>query len=66
MNLNEYFNLPDTPMRNSPVGKLMVRILEEFPDLDLEFARTASRIALNGTGGGNRIDEALQKLRRRL
>jgi hypothetical protein len=31
MTLNEYLELPDTPMAESPVAKMMVRILAEYP-----------------------------------
>jgi len=34
-----YFDLATTPSRNSPVGALMRRILDESPDLSLEQAK---------------------------
>jgi len=39
MTLKEWFKQPDTPSENSPIGKLMVRILEESPELTFEEAR---------------------------
>jgi hypothetical protein len=39
MTLEEYFEQPDTPAAESPVGVLMVRIIAKNPGIDLEGAR---------------------------
>jgi hypothetical protein len=38
--LEAYFAQTDTPAANSPVGKLMVKVLEKFPTFTFEQART--------------------------
>ena len=37
--LEQYFERPDTPMPNSPCGRLMVRVLGKNPGMDFETAR---------------------------
>lgn len=37
--IEQYFERPDTPAVNSPVGNLIPRIIEKYPDLDFEQAR---------------------------
>jgi len=44
------------------VGKLMRKIHAEFPHLDLETIREASRASLYGVGGENRISIAFNRL----
>lgn len=39
MTLQEYFALPNTPSQHSPVGNLMIKILEEDRNLSFEEAR---------------------------
>jgi hypothetical protein len=39
LTLQEWFKQSDTPLENSPIGKLIVRILEESPELSFEEAR---------------------------
>jgi hypothetical protein len=36
----EYFARPDTPQPNSPVGTVMLRVLEKYPGLGFDAART--------------------------
>jgi len=38
--LAEYFDRTDTPAANSPVGNLIPRVLEKYPDLNFEQARS--------------------------
>lgn len=52
--LDEYFARSDTPSKNSPVGKLMLRILAEFPEMDREEARNRASKALLGMGSVRR------------
>ena len=51
MSLAEYFKLPHSPMANSPVGKLMVSILEETPGIDFEEARKQAQECLHKAAG---------------
>ena len=37
--IDEYFARPDTPQRNSPVGTVMLKVLEKYPDLGFDAAR---------------------------
>jgi len=39
MNVETYFAQPDSPSANSPVGKLLVRILAEYPESTFASAR---------------------------
>jgi hypothetical protein len=34
-----YFKQPDAPQQNSPVGRLIVRIIEKYPEMTCEVAR---------------------------
>jgi hypothetical protein len=45
--LEKYFGREDTPSRNSPVGKAMVRILAKYPGISFEEARTKAHELLN-------------------
>lgn len=49
--LDEYFEMPSTPSKESPVGLLMQRILEESPDLSLEDARNLAQAQLVKASG---------------
>ena len=51
MTLDEYFQMRDTPMKQSPVGLLMQRILEETPDLSFEDARRLAQTQLVKASG---------------
>ncbi|HXW63067.1 MAG TPA: hypothetical protein VEJ45_10740 [Candidatus Acidoferrales bacterium] len=57
----DYFDRPDTPAKNSPVGKLMQKIHSRFPHLDLETIRIEAREALLGIGGATRIQDAYKR-----
>ncbi len=51
MTLEEYFALPDTPASGSPVGTLMVRIVEKNPGMGFEAAREqANGLLLRAAG----------------
>ena len=39
MDIEEYFSQPNTPAKDSPIGVLIVRVLEKFPALTFEQAR---------------------------
>jgi len=41
MTLNEYLAQPDTPSAKSPVGTLIVKILEKYPEMTFEDARSS-------------------------
>jgi hypothetical protein len=51
MSLRKYFEQPETPSRNSPVGVLMVRILEKFPGIAFEEARSKAHELLVTAAG---------------
>ena len=51
MTLKDYFALPDTPAAGSPVGTLMVRILEKDAGIRFEAARTQANALLDRAAG---------------
>jgi len=51
MTLPGYFALPDTPAAGSPVGTLMVRILEKDPGIGFEEARAQANALLDRAAG---------------
>src|SRR5258706_309017 len=51
MTLNDYFAMPDTPAAGSPVGILMVRILEKDPGIGFEAARMRANVLLDRAAG---------------
>lgn len=51
MNLDQYFEMPTTPSKGSPVGLLMQRILEESPDLTFEDARALAHAQMLKASG---------------
>jgi hypothetical protein len=51
MTLQGYFALPDTPAAGSPVGTLMVRILEKDPGIGFDAARTQANALLDRAAG---------------
>jgi hypothetical protein len=55
MNIKEYFNQPDAPARHSPVGQLMLKILERYePTPSFEEARAeANRLIQKAAGRQN-------------
>jgi hypothetical protein len=57
----DYFDRPDVPAKNSPVGKLLRKMHAEFPELELETSRIEAREALLGMGGATRIQKAYQR-----
>jgi len=51
MTLQDYFALPDTPAAGSPVGTLMVRIVEKDPAIGFEAARAQANALLDRAAG---------------
>ena len=51
MTLNEYFALPDTPAKGSPVGLLMLKIIEKYPDMQPEDAREKANSMIQKAAG---------------
>lgn len=49
--LDEYFNQTDTPSRNSPVGRLIQRIVEDDPTVNFETARAQANECLLSSSG---------------
>ncbi|MBI1749290.1 MAG: hypothetical protein HY234_07480 [Acidobacteria bacterium] len=47
----EYFARPDTPMENSPVGKVVVQLLEKRPGIGFEDARQEAKRLLAVSAG---------------
>jgi hypothetical protein len=54
MTLQEYFALPDAPAAGSPVGTLMLRIVEKNPGMGFEAAREQAN-ALLWRAAGKRV-----------
>ena len=50
--LAEYFDRPDTPAANSPVGNLIPRVIEKYPELNFEQARAMARDLLDKAAKG--------------
>ena len=58
--LAEYFALTDTPAANSPVGRLMVKVLAKFPGYTLEQARVkANELQTEAAGKRNYVAPAV-------
>ncbi len=51
MTLAEYFARPDTPMKESAVGVLMVRVVEKNPGISFEAARAEANNLLRQAAG---------------
>ncbi len=51
MTLEEYFALPDTPASGSPVGTLMVRVIEKNPGMGFVAARVQANALLQRAAG---------------
>ena len=51
MTLTEYFALSNTPMPNSPVGRLMQTIVQDEPGINFEEARKQAQECLNRAAG---------------
>jgi hypothetical protein len=60
----DYFDRPDTPAKNSPVGRLTRKIHAGFPHMDLETIREEARASLYGVGGENRVSIAFNRFLR--
>lgn len=46
MTLEEYFGLPDTPMKDSPSGRLIQSIVNDNPGIDFDIARQQAKQCL--------------------
>jgi hypothetical protein len=57
----EYFARPDTPQTNSPVGTLMLKVLEKYPDLGFDAARAKAKelLAISAKGKVYRTSRVL-------
>ena len=51
MTLDQYFKRSDTPSKNSPVGSLMQRILEEGTTTDFNKARELANLQIQKAAG---------------
>ena len=51
MTLKEWFKEPDTPSENSPVGQMMVKVLEKYPNMTFEEARAEANSLLDQAAG---------------
>jgi hypothetical protein len=51
MTVEEYFTRPDTPMAGSPVGVLMIRVVEKNPGIDFDSARVEAFDLLKQAAG---------------
>jgi hypothetical protein len=51
MELQEYFQLPHTPSKHSPVGFLMVNVLAKNPGMSFDDARTEANRLLDRAAG---------------
>jgi hypothetical protein len=51
MSLFDYFAKPDTPAANSPVGAIMVKVLEKYPGMSFEDARVQANAMLDKAAG---------------
>jgi hypothetical protein len=47
----EYFERPDTPASGSPVGVLIVRIVEKYPSMEFKEARAQAKALLQQAAG---------------
>jgi hypothetical protein len=54
MTLQEYFAVPENPMAGSPVGRLMVKIVDKYPGIDFEEARKKAKELLLLAAGQKR------------
>lgn len=55
MTQEHYFARPDTPSRNSPVGTVMVKVLEKFPGMTFEEARAKANALIQESAGKKRF-----------
>jgi hypothetical protein len=55
MTLSDYFTKPDKPSANSPVGTIMVKVLEKYPGMSFEDARRKAHCLLLEAAGKNRF-----------
>ena len=53
--LSQYFGREDTPMAESPIGKVMVKVLEKYPGLNYEGARSKAQEMLTEASGKRRF-----------
>jgi len=51
LTLQDWFKQPDTPSANSPVGQMIVKVLEKYPDMSFEEARAEANKLLDQAAG---------------
>lgn len=56
MVLLDYFAEPDTPSANSPVGTIMVKVLEKYPGMSFEAARAKAHCLILESAGKKRFN----------
>jgi hypothetical protein len=56
MTIFDYFAKPETPAANSPVGTLMVKVLEKYPGMSFEDARKKAHVLLWEAAGKKRFN----------
>jgi len=49
--IKEYFSKPDTPATHSPVGELMLQIVDKHPGIDFEEARSKANELIQKAAG---------------
>ncbi len=60
MKLEEYFERSDTPQTDSPIGRLMVKIVEKNPGMDFDVARVeASKLLQRAASKKNYVVPAV-------
>jgi hypothetical protein len=55
MNLQQHFERPETPAAGSPVGVVMVKVLEKYPALSFEEARDKATDLIQESAGRRRF-----------
>jgi hypothetical protein len=55
MTLQEYFEQSGTPAANSPVGVIMVKVLEKYSTLSFDQARTKANLLIQESAGRRRF-----------
>jgi hypothetical protein len=56
MTLSQYFAKPDTPSANSPMGTIMVKVLEKYPGITFEDARAKAHCLILESAGKKRFN----------
>jgi hypothetical protein len=56
MTLFDYFARPETPAANSPVGTIMVKVLEKYPGMSFEDARAKANALMQESARKKRFN----------